>query len=278
VGGVVGSGGPDRRLAGVRSVVGVLTSPRLVPLHLLAVAAVLTASLLGLWQLEAWQAQRDAAARDLTALDPVALDDVLDADDPFPTDGVGRPVEVTGSWLPESTFLVSERELDGRDGFWVVTPAAVCGSPDACATNPALLVVRGWASGTDVVPPPPDGPVDLSGWLQPPEGSGRPDPDPSDDVLPELRIADAIQRVDQDLYGAYLVAERADPPSGTEALEPVTPGSLPAPGSSTGLRNLLYAVEWWVFGAFAAFVWWRWTRDEVERTRRPAAAPEDDTA
>ena len=26
-------------------------------------------------------------------------------------------------------------------------------------------------------------------------------------------------------------------------------------------RNLLYALEWWVFGAFAAFVWWRFVRD-----------------
>ena len=33
-------------------------------------------------------------------------------------------------------------------------------------------------------------------------------------------------------------------------------------GRFTALRNLLYAVEWWVFGAFAAFIWWRWVRDQ----------------
>ena len=261
---------------GVRGVVGVLASPRLLPLHLVALAATIAAVVLGFWQLEAWQAQREAAARDLTTSKRAPLEAVLDADDPFPTDGVGRPVELTGSWLPESTFLVSDRELERRDGFWVVTPAAVCDTPDTCSTSPALLVVRGWAAATDAVPPPPEGGVDLRGWLQPPEGSGRPDPDPSDDVLPELRIADAIQRVDQDLYGAYLVAEHADPSAGTSGLEPVTPESLPAPDSSTGLRNLFYAVEWWVFGAFAAFVWWRWSRDEAERMRRPPAGPDED--
>ena len=91
-------------------------------------------------------------------------------------------------------------------------------------------------------------------------------------MLPEVRIADAIQRVDQDLYGAYVVAEAAEPAAASRALAPVTPESLPSPSSSTGLRNLLYAVEWWVFGAFALFVWWRWSRDELQRSRRAVAA------
>ena len=27
------------------------------------------------------------------------------------------------------------------------------------------------------------------------------------------------------------------------------------------MRNLLYALEWWVFGGFAVFIWWRYVRD-----------------
>ena len=34
---------------------------------------------------------------------------------------------------------------------------------------------------------------------------------------------------------------------------------------SSGLRNLLYGIEWWLFGAFAAFIWWRWVRDVRQR-------------
>jgi surfeit locus 1 family protein len=45
----------------------------------------------------------------------------------------------------------------------------------------------------------------------------------------------------------------------------VTPDSLPKPSSFTALRNLLYALEWWGFGGFAVFLWWRWYRDEVSR-------------
>ena len=252
-----------------------LLSPRLLPLHLLGAVAVTIAGVLGFWQLESWQAQREAAARDLTSLSPVHIDAVLDADDPFPSAGVGRPVRIAGEWLPGSTFLTPERTLEEREGLWVVTAVAVCDDEADCADRPAVLVVRGWTADQDDIPARPTGRAEVTGWLQPPEGSGRPDPDPTDDVLPEVRIADAIQRVDQDLYGAYLVAETVTPAAGTDGLEPVTPESLPAPGSSTGLRNLFYAVEWWVFAAFAAFIWWRWGKDEIQRSRSRSAAEAD---
>jgi cytochrome oxidase assembly protein ShyY1 len=130
-------------------------------------------------------------------------------------------------------------------------------------------VVRGWLGEADAVPPPPSGAVTVTGWVQPGEGSGVPDPDPTDNVLPELRIASAIQHVDQDLYGGFVIAKTVSASSTTEedgattGLEPVTPESLPEVGSSTSLRNLLYAVEWWAFAAFAGFLWWRWVRDEL---------------
>lgn len=249
-----------------------LLAPRLLPLHLLGAAATVVAVLLGLWQLDTWGAQRGQAARDLTSLPPVALGEVLDADDPFPSAGVGRPVELAGEWVPEATFYVADRELEGRDGTWAVTPVAVCEEGGPCDDSPALLVVLGWAPDPADAPAAPEGRVELTGWLQPPEGSGRPDLDPGDDVLPELRIADAIQRVDQDLYSAYLVADRARPSAATAGLEPVTPASLPEPSGDTGLRNFLYGLQWFVFAAFALFVWWRWVRDEVERERHAKQA------
>jgi cytochrome oxidase assembly protein ShyY1 len=214
----------------------------------LALVLVGTAGWLGWWQLEAWQARRDAEARDLTTLTPVALDDVMGSDDPFPGDQVGRPVDVTGEWLREGSFTVSGRVQDGRDGYWAVSPLALAG------TDTAVLVVRGWSPEAEVEAP--SGPAELTGWLQPPEGTGAVDDDPDDDVVPQLRIADAVQRVDADLYGAYVVAQ--EPAAGLEAADLE---SLPEVGRFTALRNLLYATEWWFFGAFAAFIWWRWVRD-----------------
>jgi hypothetical protein len=54
-------------------------------------------------------------------------------------------------------------------------------------------------------------------------------------------------------------------PSAGQRLAPVTPAALPQPSAFTSVRNLLYALEWWFFGAFAVYVWWRWCRDEVNR-------------
>ncbi len=241
-------------------------SPRMVALHLLGLVAVTVAGWLGFWQYDAWQTRREAEATDLAQVAPQPLGRVLSPDEPFPGDSVGRPVEFRGVWVSGSTLYVSDREHDGENGYWVVTPVAVCTS--TCAPdNPAMLVVRGWTpeprSG-DAVPP---GEVELTGWLQPSEGSGRPDPDPEDDVLPEVRIAGVIQHVDQDLYGGFVISDNA-----TTGLAPVTPDSLPEPQRFTALRNLLYALEWWVFGAFAAFVWWRWCSDEMRGARSTPSA------
>ncbi len=251
-------------------------APRFWPAHALAVVAVGAATWLGLWQWGSWEDQRVAAARDLTAVAPVPLAEAIGPDDPFPADRVGQPVVVSGSWSPEGTVYVEGREYDGRDGVWAVTPLAVEG-----AGGSALLVVRGWAPSVDSAPAPPTGAAELVAWLQPPEGSGATDADPTDDVLPQLRIADAIQHVDRDLYGAFgVVADRAAPGdwpvgaravnSGTAGLEPVAPPEQPDVGPFTAVRNLLYALEWWVFAGFAAFLWWRYLRDQQAGSAEPA--------
>lgn len=254
--------------------------------HLLGAVAVGVALAAGVWQYAAWEDRRAAEALDLTSADPRPLDAVMDGDDPFPGELLGTPVEVDGAWRAEETFFVADRE-DGRDGtgrtgYWLVTPLDVEGN------DSAIPVVRGWvATPTDPAPPAPDAdPVALTGWLQPSEGRGLVDDDPGDDVLPELRIASLTQRVGMDLYSAFVVAdaERTDDPAVASAaaaddaagarLAPVRPDDLPDVGVFTALRNLLYAGEWWVFAVFAAFIWWRFCRDELLAARR--GSDEDD--
>ncbi len=235
---------------------------RLIGPTALALVLVAIAGALGAWQLQAWQARREAEARDLTQLTPVPLTDVMGPDDPFPGTDLGRPVTLEGEWLPQGAFYVSGREHAGRDGLWLVVPLAV-----GAATEPAIPVVLGWTEDVDTALVP-TGAATVTGWLQPPEGNGSFDDDPDDDVVPQLRTADAIQRVDNDLYSAYAVAT-----SPQEGLEPATLDSLPEVGRFTALRNLLYALEWWFFGAFAAFIWWRWVRDE-QAVGAAASAPD----
>lgn len=224
------------------------------PGHLLVLVLLGGAIALGLWQYGSGQAQRDAAASDLTRADPVPLADVLGPDDPFPAPSVGQPVQVRGTWVPDATVYV-ERE----SGYWVVTPLAVAGEG-----SPALAVVRGVSQRPAADPV--EGEAELTGWLQPPEGTGAVDADPTDDVVPQLRAADLVQRVDQDLYSGYAVATEPTPGLTAASLE-----QLPDAGRFTGLRNFFYALEWWVFGGFAVFVWVRYLLDEAQREGRGAA-------
>ena len=131
--------------------------------------------------------------------------------------------------------------------------------------------MRGWVADPADAPSAPTGTTEVTAWLQPPEGTGAVDDDPNDDVLPQLRIADVIQHVDQDLYGAYGVDQQPE-----DGLEAATLDQLPDAGAFTGLRNLLYAIEWWFFGAFAAFIWWRWVTETAAAHRDEATGRRDE--
>lgn len=252
-------------------------SPRLLAAHLLAIVCVGIAAGFGVWQYDAWQERRDAQQVDLTLAEPIELAAVMGPDDPFPGDRAGQPVRISGTWLTDSTVLIADRETGGGEiGRWVVTPLT-SGGPDA----PAVPVVRGWIPEGQGPPAPPTGRAEIVGWLQPPEGTGALDEDPSDDVLPQLRIADLVQRTPGDLYGAYVVlddtrsAERGGTNAGGTGMAEATLDQLPEVDRFTALRNLLYSVEWFVFAAFAAFVWWRYVRDERDADTDAAAQPVD---
>ena len=236
-------------------------SPRFWPVHLLALALLSAAVMLGVWQLDAWKAKREASARDLTTVAAIPLAEALGPDDPFAATYVGQPVTFAGSWLPESTFLVSGRERGEVEGYWVVTAVAVEG------TESAIPVVRGWSRNPEVELRTPTGQTQFEGWLQPAEGTGEVDDDPSDDVLPQLRIADALHFVDQDLYGGYVISSSTEP-----GLQDAELDQLPPAPRFSAIRNLFYAVEWWFFGGFLVFMWWRWLVDEVLRRDEDDAA------
>ena len=236
--------------------------------HLAMVVCVGIALGLGLWQYDAWSQRRADAARDLANEPPVALSSVMTGDSPFPGRSLGRPVTFTGSWLGEDTLFVADRYLDDRRGYWVVTPVLIADDTGGSA----MPVVRGWSAEPEATAP--TGEVEITGWLQATEGSGPVDEDPQDDIIAMMRTASLVEHVEADLYSGYVVAR--DLSTGPDAdLEAVTPASIPEVSGFTALRNLLYAVEWWVFAAFALFIWVRWCRDSV--VPRAEDDPEDDS-
>ncbi|MFL6172006.1 MAG: SURF1 family protein [Marmoricola sp.] len=240
-----------------------LLRPRYWPGHLAMILSLAIAVGLGLWQLDAWHTRRADAARDISHYKPIPLSSVMTGDSPFPGRSLGRPVTFSGTWIPGSTLYVDNRYDHGKQGYWVVTPVLVDGS------RSAIPVVRGWSRTHSS--PKPTGAVDVTGWLQASEGSGPLDKNPDDDVIEMMRIASIVEHVDADLYSGYVVARDLNPNTGASGLRSVSAAAVPSVSGFTALRNFLYAIEWWVFGGFAVFVWFRWC---VETVNPPE--PEDD--
>lgn len=146
-----------------------MTSPeRAYPLRfwIITLAAALgmwaTASL-GLWQLSrADQKQTLQAAMDqrgqLPPLDAAAL---VAAE---PQGLLHRAVALQGQWLPEHTVFLDNRQMQGRPGFFVMTPLRL-----AAPAQGVVLVQRGWVARNfqnrtqlpEVATPP--GPVQVAG-------------------------------------------------------------------------------------------------------------------
>ena len=213
---------------------------------------------MGMWQWNVWHDDRADAQRTLVDADPVALSSLMGGDSPFPGDKVGQPVTFTGRWLDADTVYVSHKRHQGRTGFWVVTPVRIGAS--------AIPVVRGWSERASA--PAIAGSATVTGWLEPSESSGEADVRPSDRVITSMRIASMSQHVSTDLYSGFVIARVVSAGSTTEAgsttgLAKVGPTRQPDVSGFTGLRNLLYSLQWWVFIVLIVFIWWRWCQDQL---------------
>jgi surfeit locus 1 family protein len=113
---------------------------RAVAVVLTTLAGIALATRLGFWQLDradqkiALQAGIEARAHE-PALDVAVLARTANA----AVAQQHRPVVVRGRWLADRTVFLDNRQMDGRVGFYVVTPLVLDPGPGA------VLVQRGWA-------------------------------------------------------------------------------------------------------------------------------------
>ena len=227
----------------------------------LAVAGVMTA--MGVWQLDVYRSKTAEATARRAEQPPVSFQSLVPLDAGLSGRAVGRHVDVTGEWAPAADQLfVSGRQQGGRDGYWVVTPLLLGGGGEAAA----VLVVRGWVTGPDdPAAAAPAGPVTVHGTVLASESGGQ--DDRSDGrVAPSLRIPSLVGLVDYRLYDAFVLLASAEPrATGPEVVPPPAP-----PTDHAGVRNVAYAVQWWIFAAFTLFMWWRMVRDaHRDRARDP---------
>jgi len=240
-----------------------LLTPRWWGINVFVLLAIPFCVFMGSWQLSRFEdrvqdhktateevsAERQEAARPLAELLPVDKKTS------------GDRVTVSGRYGKQ--LLVPGRQLDDRDGYFVLTLLRT-------DEGKALPVVRGWLPGTAdaaKAPAPPAGEVTVTGALQASETPG------SNGVsaaggLPAgqtgaISAASLVNLVPYDLYDAWVTLDKGD--SGMKAV----PATAPA---DTGLdlkafQNLGYTGEWFVFAGFVVFMWFRLVRREVEFAR-----------
>ena len=239
--------------------------PRWLGLFALVVAVMLSFGMLGLWQLnvarDKGRAQHVSAAPTRPVADVAA---VLTPNGPFPQDGTGRRITATGRYDGSAQVLVTPRLLRGERGYWVVTPLVVR------STGARIAVVRGFVTDPRQAVAPEVAPeVTVSGALAPGE-SPPGDTLHADPALPHgqmatLDLSMLVNRWLGTLYNAFVFAT-AEQPDVTAVTAPAVQ-RVPPPalvGGGLSWLNAAYALQWWVFALFAAYMWWRMVRDDYQ--------------
>ena len=135
-----------------------------------ALAGVAVTAALGLWQLSradqklALQAAMDGQQK-RAMLDPGALAGAV-----LGPDALYRLTTLRGSWVRSGTVFLDNRQMDGKQGFFVLTPLRLENSVNT------VVVQRGWVQRSFTnrtqlpVVPTPAGLIELTGRIAPPPG------------------------------------------------------------------------------------------------------------
>ncbi len=235
-----------------------------------AVAVLALCVVLARWQWGRYQerlAQNERLDAALAA-PAVPVQELLDASPASPnTPGLApelewRSVTATGTFDADGQRAVRRRPLDGRNGFWIVTPLVT--------DSGVLLVNRGWApAGTDATQAPdaaapPAGDVVVTGRLRPAEATTPTDEPPAGQAW-ATDPGTLIQPPNTLRYDAYVELGSSQPPADEQLTALSDPGHR-------GLNNLVYSVQWLIFAAVAVIGWWRLVRVESRRDSEPSAA------
>jgi surfeit locus 1 family protein len=180
---------------------------------------------------------------------------------PAVADQVYRRVSLRGRWLARHTVYLDNRPMDGRVGFYVVTPLAL---PDGSA----VLVERGWLprdfqDRTRITPPPtPDGLVVVDGRLAPaPSRLYALGPDAAGPIRQNLDLDRVAQEIGVPLRPLTVRQTGGDTADGLRR-------DWPLPAADVQ-KHYGYAFQWFALSALTIvlYVWFRILRPRRSATR-----------
>lgn len=240
-----------------------LLTPRWWGINVFVLLAIPFCIFMGSWQLSRFEARveahRTADEQVVTARTEAArpLADLLPVDQATS----GKRAVVSGRYAKQ--LLVPDRQLDGRDGYYVLTLLRT-------DSGKALPVVRGWLPGkadAAAAPAPPTGEVTVTGALQASETPGD-NGVSAQGGLPSgqtaaISAASLVNLVPYPVYDAWITLDKAD--AGMTAVPAAAPDNSGL--DLKAFQNLGYTGEWFVFAGFVVFMWFRLLRREAEFAR-----------
>lgn len=230
-----------------------LRTRRWIAFTLLVVVAIAGFGLLSRWQFERAEEER----QERVSQDQESARDLRDFEAALAAPSEWAPVRLTGVFDEDSTTLIRQRPLDGRNGFLV---ASALMSPSG-----RVWVVRGWipssgtAAGVVDAPAPPAGDITIDGRLRWAETLGSPAPT---DLPPGQASRLDPVALGADVTGVYVEVERMLPADEDLIV-------LPAPVFDE-TQNISYAVQWLIFAVIALVGWWFFLRREAREDAQRA--------
>lgn len=202
----------------------------------------LTMLWLGLWQMRVFEDKENESAAARAVQPAVPLLDFVTPDGTV-GDVYGKPASVTGRYLH-----AQQARVTSEDGTVRVLSAF------QIADGRVIAVVRGaLPAGAGSLPVPPAGELVQTGVFLPSEaGAGSTD---TGTDLTSVRLPLLAQYWPQQLLPGFITLAAAD--STAQGLRPFV---VALPSGSGSIQNIGYALQWWVFAAFGAFMTVRFIR------------------